>query len=322
MNEVSASWSILSIALVGPDIWLATTEGLQRCVGQHCEPITAPAPLNFVSLIAQPGGQGSMLLAAGLPAEIVYSLNGGQHWDTAWTDGIETGVVCLAASPRVAMDQVLLAGTEQDGILRSTDGGRHWRLVNVGLTEFTILAMATSPCWENREEALAATDGGLYRSPNGGRAWKRSDSGLEGQIVQALAYSPQPAANWMIYAGCEGAPLHRSQDGGRTWQMVAHGPVNVNCLWVSQAQPDLWIAGTSDGQIYRSTDGGQSWAAVFTGNDAILTLSANNTLLYAGRYDGGLLVSSTLGAAWELHTKRGYVDQRPQLDEPLVPTDY
>src|SRR5689334_20699584 len=233
--------TVLSVAAAGDRVWAATDAGLwQRC-GASWRPVTVPLAAPIVSAIVRAGtadDPGSALLVAGLAGGLLCSADDGEHWYAAWVDEIASSVSCFAISPRFAVDRVVLAGTERDGILRSTDGGRHWRLANFGLAGYTILALATPLSWGRREAVFAATDEGIYRSPNAGRAWQRANEGPEA-VTQTLAVSPQFALDRTLYAGGEETGLYRSIDSGRSWQLWSTGIRDVNCLWLAPDNPRL-----------------------------------------------------------------------------------
>jgi photosystem II stability/assembly factor-like uncharacterized protein len=74
----------------------------------------------------------------------------------------------------------------------------------------------------------------------------------------------------VIYAGLVGGPqptgIYRSEDSGRTWQMISSGPgVAVNALAIHPANEAVLYAGTAGGpaattySLWRSTNGGQTW---------------------------------------------------------------
>jgi hypothetical protein len=292
--------TVLSIAVAEDSVWAATDAGLWRRYGEGWRPITLPLAAPVVSAIVRagaPGDPGGALLVAGLTGGVLCSAGDAGHWYGAWVDEIASGVTCFAVSPRFGVDRVVLAGTTGDGVLRSADGGRRWRLANFGLTGYTILALATPPCWGRREEVFAATDEGIYRSPNGGRAWQRADAGF-GAVAQALAVSPRFAVDRTLYAGSEAAGLYRSIDAGRSWQLWSTEARDVNCLWLAPDDPRLLVAGDGDGAILRSADGGVRWECGWRGTDAVLTLAGSGAALYAGLYQGGLLMSLDRGRSW------------------------
>jgi hypothetical protein len=295
------SCTVLSITAAEDSVWLATDAGLWRRCGGEWRQLSAPPATPVVAAIVQAGAaddSGGALLAADLAGGVQYAANGGEHWAGAWVDEVASGVTCFAVSPRFAIDRVVLAGTARDGVLRSADGGRRWRLANFGLTGYTILALAAPPGWGRREEIFVATDEGIYRSPNAGRAWQRADAGFEA-VAQALALSPQFAADRTLYAGSEGIGLYRSSDAGRSWQLVSDEVHNVNCLWIAADDPCLVVAGSGDGAILRSADGGVRWECGWNGMDAVLVLAESGGVLYAGLYQGGLLMSLDRGQTWQ-----------------------
>jgi photosystem II stability/assembly factor-like uncharacterized protein len=293
--------TVLGFAVAQASAWVATDAGLWRRADAGWQRLAAPPELAVVAALARAGAvddSGGALLAAGLGQGMFYSADGGARWHSAWIDEVASGVTCFALSPRFARDRVVLAGTERDGVLRSTDGGRRWRLANFGLTGYTILALAAPLDWGQREEMFAATDEGIYRSPNAGRAWQRADAGFEG-VAQALAVSPQFVSDRTVYAGSEMGGLYRSTDAGRSWHGWSSAVQNMNCLWVAPDDPRSLVAGTGDGAILRSADGGIRWDRAWAGADAVLALAEGDDRLYAGLYQGGLLVSLDRGRTWQ-----------------------
>ena len=92
---------------------------------------------------------------------------------------------------------------------------------------------------------------------------------LSGASVRAVATS---AHGDVLYAGLTGGPqpaggsLWRSDDNGRTWQLVSSGPdAALNALAVNPVNDGVIYAGTVGGpaattdSLWRSDDGGQTW---------------------------------------------------------------
>jgi photosystem II stability/assembly factor-like uncharacterized protein len=73
----------------------------------------------------------------------------------------------------------------------------------------------------------------------------------------------------VLYAALIGGPrpagIYRSDDNGRTWQLVSSGPVAIRALAVHSAKDAVLYAGTAGGpaattdNLWRSDDGGQTW---------------------------------------------------------------
>jgi photosystem II stability/assembly factor-like uncharacterized protein len=299
--------TVLSIAVAEDSVWVAADAGLWRRSKAGWQPLAAPPDAPIVAAIARAGAAddtGGTLLLASMASGALYSPDGGEHWYRAWVDEVASSMTCFAVSPHFALDRVVLAGTERDGVLRSADGGRRWRLANFGLTGYTILALATPLRWGRREEVFITTDEGIYRSPNAGRAWQRADAGFE-TVAQALALSPQFVVDRTLYAGSEEQGLYRSTDAGRSWHLWSSEISNVNCLWVAPDDPQFIVSGSGDGVILRSADGGIHWECGWQGTDAVLALGASDGVLYAGLYQGGLLMSLDRGRTWQRNIERG-----------------
>jgi photosystem II stability/assembly factor-like uncharacterized protein len=134
---------------------------------------------------------------------------------------------------------------------------------------------------------LVGTRKGLFTVERDGKGWVVSSVAFEGDHVPMLLADPRDGA---YYAALEhghfGTKLHRSADGGQTWEEVgvpsypAPGPGEVdNCpvrgtpidwkldkIWALEAAgPDepgaLWC-GTIPGGLFKSTDSGRSWTLV------------------------------------------------------------
>jgi photosystem II stability/assembly factor-like uncharacterized protein len=90
---------------------------------------------------------------------------------------------------------------------------------------------------------------------------------LSGASVRTVTKSNQGE---VLYAGLVGGPqptgIYRSDDNGRTWQVVSSGPgVAINALAVHAANDEILYAGTAGGpaattdSLWRSNNGGQTW---------------------------------------------------------------
>ncbi|MEM8533327.1 MAG: YCF48-related protein [Chloroflexota bacterium] len=284
------------------ETWLATESGLWRGQTGNWQPLPQAMPLlhiNALTCIDDISAHSSLLFAGGAPNSIVYSYDTGASWYTARIDAIESPITCFAPSPNFVEDRVILAGTLNDGVLRSSDGGRNWRLANFGLQDFAILSIVVAPVWHSHEMAFLITDEGVYRSPNGGRAWKR----VLGDITpRALAINPHFATNQTVYVADEQEKLYRSTDGGKTWHSVKainSVPSGINCLWCGPDTPTTLIAGTQDGSIYRSLDDGHTWFPIAQFAGSVLTLTEREGRIHIGLYDDGLAFSIDQGHTWQ-----------------------
>ncbi|WP_436931465.1 WD40/YVTN/BNR-like repeat-containing protein [Halosimplex halobium] len=85
-----------------------------------------------------------------------------------------------------------------------------------------------------------------------------ADERLVGRGCRCVAASPDEPDR--AFVGTVESGIHRSADGGDTWERVAPDiDDRVTALAVSPHDPDTVWAGTEPSAVYRSTDGGDSW---------------------------------------------------------------
>ena len=172
-----------------------------------------------------------------------------------------------------------------DGIYRSKDGGSTW--TNMGLKKSehiskiivhpensdVIWVAAQGPLWS------AGGDRGLYKSIDGGMSWQKTLGDSQWTGVTDLVIDPRNpdrlyAATWQrhrtVAAYMGGGPktgLHRSLDGGETWESLTNGIPNQNLgkigLTISPQNPDVIYAAIEmelkKGGVFRSVDRGSTW---------------------------------------------------------------
>ena len=107
----------------------------------------------------------------------------------------------------------------------------------------------------------AMDDALLVVEPAGDGDWA-THTALDGRSLEAVA--AHPAAPDRAVAGSFESGLHRTADGGASWDRVGADTLAspaVTAVAVDPTDPDRWWAGTEPSAVYRSTDGGSSWAA-------------------------------------------------------------
>ena len=172
-----------------------------------------------------------------------------------------------------------------DGVYKSTDGGQHWK--NMGLKSSEHIArIIIHP--ENSDIIYVAAQGplwmkggerGIFKSNDGGESWKRVLGDDEWIGATDLVLDPRDpdwmyAATWQRHrtvaaymGGGPGSGIHRSKDGGETWEELTEGIPSSNMgkigLAVSPQDPDVVYAAIEldrrTGGLFMSTDRGTSW---------------------------------------------------------------
>ena len=158
-----------------------------------------------------------------------------------------------------------------DGVYRSTDGGESW--VNVGLaTTRQISAIRVHP--KNPDLVYVAAQGnpwgpnperGVYRSKDGGESWERVLSVDETTGASDLSMDPHNPRMlfaamwdhrrkpWEVRSGGPGSGIHRSTDGGDTWEKMTDGlpeKMAIRCSSMSRSNPT-----PTSGPTWRASQG-------------------------------------------------------------------
>jgi photosystem II stability/assembly factor-like uncharacterized protein len=180
-----------------------------------------------------------------------------------------TEVTCLAGDP--SNNNIIYAGTQDEGLLRSEDSGTTWH--PAGLAGQTIKALAVSP-HDPRVIYAGTRLAYMFVTQDGGETWNELDGfrRIPGRwwwfspadpsfkaYVQNITISPDDPS--VLLAGIELGGVVRSHDGGLTWSRHRKGALRDNHSLTFHGRDGDWVyqAGGSGGGASFSQDGGVTW---------------------------------------------------------------
>jgi hypothetical protein len=136
---------------------------------------------------------GTNLFAGTWTGEVYRTTNNGGNWDSCGF--LESTALCLNSS-----SGIIFAGTWGHGIYRSTDNGISWSIINNGLTNQYVRAIAI-----NGSNLFAGTYSGIFLSTNSGENWINKNQGF---IIYHSIHSLYITNNF-IFAGTDSNSVWR-----------------------------------------------------------------------------------------------------------------
>ena len=267
--------------------------------------------------------------------EIFASTDNGETWNVlcARPKGHAVGLIITNEAPGHTSHSrpVMYLALQDKGIFRSTDAGAQWDLLENGLADENVYAVAAVG-----NTVFAGTNKDLYRLNSD--VWERLSVHPSQQAILSLAVfennlyvatgpdpsrwtSLEPSANYTVQIHITDSPslerVFHSIDLGASWTEIGHenkSPfmstalgavtlINTGETFLTQgvvtADKNTFYKGGSFG-IHRTTDGGRSWQPFMNGimETTIRDLVAVNNRLYACT-DRGLVQSVDGGEVWE-----------------------
>jgi photosystem II stability/assembly factor-like uncharacterized protein len=268
---------------------------------------------------------GTNLFVGNYCGGVFLSTNNGINWISANTEDLtDSYVLSLASSPVGNGSTNLFAGTNKGGVFLSTNNGITWKVVNSGLKNTTVGALAIGQNGLGKTSIFAGTGRlsvsfqstkymGIYLSTNNGTGWtSQFNSSIP---ILSFAVSQDQNSGFNIFAGLgfyTGGILH-SKDNGLNWewadtilessvQALAINPVDKG------SEGTNIFAGCLDGLTFFSTDNGENWIwndSLYYHNITSLAIIQNNDgpegvngiNLFAGT-DRGVFLSTDNGTNW------------------------
>jgi photosystem II stability/assembly factor-like uncharacterized protein len=194
---------------------------------------------------------------------IFETKSGGGDW-TKRMEGMKEVLMVVTLCMDPTRPAILYAGTS-GGVYKTVNEGGHWEKVNNGLVPpdmikssraLNVTSIHVDPF--EPDTVYAATLAGLFKTTDGANSWIRIGESLSDQMIIAMILD-RSKKGVIFIAGRDG--VHRSTDGGVTWQTMNEGfaTTNVRSIAQSATDPDVFYAGTNGSGLYRSRDAGETW---------------------------------------------------------------
>jgi len=213
------------------------SSGLYRING------TGFTALGLKSVSAVAATQGGTAIYAVSSNALLKSSDGGASFTAVSLPSSQVSAVAIAPGN----DQVVFAGTGDQGVLKSSDGGVTWAAVGA---RSTIQNLWIDPA--NPAVIFAGTSSGLVRSGDGGASWQVTTIT---DIVQNINFGAGNAAG-VVYVGSYHAGFLKSTDYGQTFSSFSAPKLSE--VLPDQNHPGQLIGAGLYG-LFLSTDDGATW---------------------------------------------------------------
>lgn len=233
----------------------------------NCGP--ADPGTKWIYAITKSSGSGS----PGLPAEVVYTVDGGATWREAAIDGIGATEDPVAIE-LVGRYLVVLSRTASS----ATTGGYYYAVINSYTGIPGSFTKVTSGFVANKQpnDLYAGGPGDVYFAADGGYIYKSTDITSGVTVLNTSATTNNllriDGMDYTIVAVGEASTVVRSTNRGNTWAVTTDNPSDISLTIQSIEVLDenrYWVGTTSSGRLYFTLDGGESWTLKdFSGSGA------------------------------------------------------
>ena len=243
-------------------------------------------------LAVEPRGRTYTMYVGAATGGVWKTENEGVTWEPVFQQAAATSIGDLALAP--SDPRIVWVGTGEAnifrssnagaGIYKSTDGGENWQYMGLGDTHTIarILVHPTNPdiVWvaASGHEWTFNAERGVFRTTDGGRTWEKvlyidEQTGAIDLVMDPRDPDVLYAATWQrirrkwndprIEPGFGSSGLHRTTDGGRTWQQINNGLPDAGHrgrigIDIARSNPDVLYAFIDNYEVAREPEAGRT----------------------------------------------------------------
>ena len=226
-----------------------------------------------------------------------------------WTEatfnlaGLPSDCGNVAVDTRPGQD-MMIAFVNKHGLYSAAAGASEWTPLGAGGGDAIdnrmaqILADPSKP--ETFWESGSYSKHGVFRTDDNGATFHALGDVEHVDFMSVDFTDPNRAT--ILAGGHESAKVHRSKDGGATWDELAGLPADVGFTaspYVLDA--NTFLVGSQNGPgagVYRSTDAGVSWQKVFDGPVVGPVIDTAGKLRWLRQNGEGVITSTDGGVTW------------------------
>ncbi|PKB79749.1 MAG: hypothetical protein BZY88_11880 [SAR202 cluster bacterium Io17-Chloro-G9] len=225
------------------------------------------------------------------PAHLFYSDDMGKNWsELTALRSVDTSAWHFPGPPHIAHTkhinfhpgnpETMFVSIEVGGLLKSTDGGQKFEVIT-GMDD-DVHRTVINP--QDPDRIYVTGGDGMYVTSNGGGSWEHwttTDHEIGGYPdlltlrpsdpnVAFVAAAHHGPGSWRTSHNA-GSRISRSDDGGKTWQVLGNGLPDRLKGSIEAMSLEDWgesfsvFAATATGEVWGSDDGGQSWSEIISG---------------------------------------------------------
>jgi hypothetical protein len=230
-------------------------------------------------------------------SSIFLSTDNGTNWTTAnipfryFFQTVQMGTNIYALADTILHRSPFFYGQ----LYHSTDNGINWTLVDGGLSNRHLSALAISGTTLLAANSVSWDSCYIFASTDSGVSWTKVSSCIPSAVVSLVATNAGTLlAETYLFGPFHPSRLLLSTNSGVEWTQVKD--LDTTSAWSLAISDSTLFAWTSD-SVLLSTDSGTSWTRN-SGPSNLKCVVVSGTKLLAGTYGGGVFRSTNSGTTW------------------------